>query len=127
MFVAIDYTASNGNPLDKDSLHYIDPTGAPNQYVSAINAVGQVLAPYDSDQKFPVWGFGGRVNGEKRHCFAVNMNDADPDVNGVQGIVDAYTNSFNTTKLSGPTYFTEIIQTATALGSSTWNPPNDQV
>ncbi|VAI57553.1 unnamed protein product [Triticum turgidum subsp. durum] len=32
LMVAIDYTASNGNPRLPDSLHYIDPSGRPNAY-----------------------------------------------------------------------------------------------
>lgn len=31
--VAIDFTGSNGNPMQPGTLHYIDPTGRPNQYI----------------------------------------------------------------------------------------------
>jgi hypothetical protein len=41
--VAIDFTASNGNPNDERSLHYRDPTGRPNQYVTAIQSVGEII------------------------------------------------------------------------------------
>ncbi|KAI3984476.1 hypothetical protein MKX01_000139 [Papaver californicum] len=41
--VAVDYTASNGNPRLPDSLHYIDPSGRPNAYQKAIKDVGDVL------------------------------------------------------------------------------------
>lgn len=38
-----------------------------------------------------VWGFGARVgNGPVRHCFPLNLNEADPNVTGVQGILDTY-------------------------------------
>jgi hypothetical protein len=30
--VAVDFTASNGNPLQPDSLHYFDPSGRLNAY-----------------------------------------------------------------------------------------------
>ena len=39
-------TASNGNPLDPSSLHYINPMGT-NEYLSAIWAVGQIIQDYD--------------------------------------------------------------------------------
>lgn len=44
--VGIDFTASNGNPLDPSSLHYINPMGS-NEYLSAIWAVGQIIQDYD--------------------------------------------------------------------------------
>lgn len=44
--VGIDFTASNGNPLDPSSLHYINPMGT-NEYLSAIWAVGQIIQDYD--------------------------------------------------------------------------------
>ena len=59
--MAIDFTASNGDPRDVRSLHYMDPRGRPNDYVQAIRAVGQVLEYYDTDKLFPVYGFGGRL------------------------------------------------------------------
>ena len=53
---AIDYTASNGAPEQKDSLHFI---GLSNQYEDVIKNVGVIIEPYDSDKLFPVFGFGG--------------------------------------------------------------------
>ena len=53
LVVAIDYTASNGNPVFPTSLHYMNPY-EPNEYMKAITAVGNVLASYDSDKQFPV-------------------------------------------------------------------------
>lgn len=45
--VGIDFTASNGNPRDPSSLHYINPMGT-NEYLSAIWAVGQIIQDYDT-------------------------------------------------------------------------------
>jgi len=38
--VAVDFTASNGDPNHPQSLHYRNPTGD-NQYALAIRAVGE--------------------------------------------------------------------------------------
>jgi hypothetical protein len=44
---AIDYTASNRDPKDPLSLHFQNNM---NQYEMAINQVGSILEPYDSDK-----------------------------------------------------------------------------
>ena len=76
--VAIDFTGSNGDPNLPNSLHYIDRTGRVlNQYQQAILSVGNVVAEYDTDKKFPVYGFGCKVrlpNGQwsvVQHSFPV--------------------------------------------------------
>jgi len=53
--VAIDFTASNGDPKKRDSLHYL---GKQNQYESAISEVGSILEPYSHDMMYPTFGFG---------------------------------------------------------------------
>ncbi|KAL5979561.1 hypothetical protein ACLOJK_019467 [Asimina triloba] len=71
--VAIDFTASNGNPRLPDSLHYIDPSGRFNAYQRAIIEVGEVVQFYDTDKRFPAWGFGARpIDGPVSHCFNLN-------------------------------------------------------
>jgi hypothetical protein len=56
----------SGNPLDRQSLHYIDPSGqAMNQYQGAISMVGEVLQFYDTDKRYPVYGFGGQFRTRK--------------------------------------------------------------
>ena len=112
--VAIDFTASNGDPREPDTPHYFHPPASKewNDYEKAIFAVGSILAKYDSDQKFPVWGFGAKYNGEVRHCFQCGT---EVEVEGVQGIMDAYRGVFRTPlTMSYPTKFTEVIQTAAA-------------
>ena len=48
--------------------------------------MASVLAPYDSDQLIPTFGFGARVppDGQVSHCFPLNFNYQKPDVYGVQ-------------------------------------------
>lgn len=89
LVVGIDFTGSNGDPRDPRSLHYIDPA-APNEYIRAIRSVGNVLAYYDSDKMFPVFGFGAQLTpgGPAAHDFNVTL-DNNPFVAGVEGIVQA--------------------------------------
>ena len=56
MVTAIDYTASNRDPSDPNSLHSLGPQ---NEYIKALYSVGHIVEPYDSDRSFPVFGFGG--------------------------------------------------------------------
>ena len=106
--IAIDYTESNGLPKDKDSLHYID---GENDYEKAIKSCVDILAYYDSDQLFPVYGFGGIPEGKKEvsHCFNINLNDNDPNVKGVDNIIAFYKESLKKVKLLGPTLFSPVI------------------
>eukprot|EP00250_Pteridium_aquilinum_P002723 c12946_g1_i1 orf=428-2179(+) len=116
-FVAIDFTASNGNPTQRDSLHYIDPTGRLNAYQAAIFAVGEVLEYYDSDKQFPVWGFGGRRNPDEpvSHCF--NLSNHSEEVTGIAGILEAYAQGIHSIRLAGPTIFGPIIERAAAIAT----------
>ncbi|XP_077865165.1 copine-8-like [Saccoglossus kowalevskii] len=72
--VAIDFTASNGNPSQPTSLHYINPY-EPNQYAKALQSVGEIIQDYDSDKMFPALGFGARVppDGRVSHEFFLVM------------------------------------------------------
>ena len=110
LVAAIDYTASNGNPSDRNSLHYM---GAHNQYESALSNVGMVVEPYDSDRSFPVFGFGGiprhlGVN-SVNHCFAMNGNPGDPNITGIQAIVETYRQTLPQIGLGGPTLFGPLL------------------
>jgi len=113
LMVAIDFTASNGDPRDRNSLHYMGGNTM-NQYQAALSAVGAVLEPYDSDNMIPAYGFGGKDRrGVTQHCFPLNGNPQDPEVRGIQGVLDAYNSAIRQWTLSGPTLFSEIIDTCT--------------
>lgn len=110
MCVAIDFTGSNGDPRRPGTLHHFSQVGQMNGYEKAITAVGGIVAKYDSDQLFPVFGFGAKYDGVVRHCFQVGQGK---EVHGVNGILDAYKGVFKTPLImSGPTVFTEVIQLA---------------
>ncbi|KAF9195288.1 Copine-8 [Haplosporangium sp. Z 767] len=114
LVVAIDFTQSNGDPRHPQSLHYRSPSGD-NDYTRAIRSVGNILQCYDTDKKFPVYGFGGRVNGQVSHCFALNGNPQYPEVDGVEGILAAYWHALQFAELYGPTNFSPVINQTAAI------------
>ena len=110
LWVAIDFTGSNGNPTLPNSLHYLGSKS--NQYETAIRACGDIVAYYDYDQKFPAFGFGGKFYGNPNvdHCFPLNGNPNDPEINGIDGILQTYRTVLNNTELWGPTHFHHFIE-----------------
>ncbi|CAN0354343.1 unnamed protein product [Pylaiella littoralis] len=122
--VAVDYTASNGMPSRPNSLHYHDPSGrTKNEYGQAILSVGGVLEYFDDDRKFPLYGFGGcPVRGAPtNHCFAVNGNEEDAEVEGIAGVLATYRESLTRVRLSGPTFFAPVISQAASMAAATMN------
>ncbi|XP_015370425.1 PREDICTED: copine-8-like, partial [Diuraphis noxia] len=108
--VAIDFTASNGNPSKPSSLHFIN-NASMNSYEQAMWSVVSIIEDYDSDKQFPVLGFGAKIppNGHVSHEFFVNMNPQNPHCFGVRGVLDAYRNCINQVQLYGPTNFAPVI------------------
>ncbi|XP_061644540.1 copine Va isoform X3 [Phyllopteryx taeniolatus] len=108
--VAIDFTASNGNPSQSTSLHYMNPYQM-NAYAMALKAVGEIIQDYDSDKMFPALGFGAKLppDGRVSHEFPLNGNLENPYCNGMEGILDAYHQSLKTVQLYGPTNFAPVV------------------
>eukprot|EP01083_Nonionella_stella_P282510 961296_1 len=128
LMVAIDFTGSNGDPRDYQSLHYINGD-TPSKYQYAVRQIGNILSSYDTDQKYPVWGFGGRFNNVMvegneywngvKHDFNLNLRAHDPEVAGIYGIEESYLHVIrqNVVQLSGPTLFQPVLQKAKAIAS----------
>ncbi|XP_029359756.1 copine-4 isoform X1 [Echeneis naucrates] len=116
--VAIDFTASNGDPRNSCSLHYIHPY-QPNEYLKALVAVGEICQDYDSDKMFPAFGFGARIPPDFKvsHDFAVNFNEENPECAGIQGVVEAYQACLPKLQLYGPTNIAPIIQKVASSAS----------
>ncbi|KAH0616520.1 hypothetical protein JD844_027680, partial [Phrynosoma platyrhinos] len=108
--VAIDFTASNGNPAHSTSLHYMNPYQL-NAYGMALRAVGEIIQDYDSDKMFPALGFGAKLppDGRVSHEFALNGNPQNPYCNGIDGVMEAYYMSLKSVQLYGPTNFAPVI------------------
>ena len=105
--IAIDYTESNGKPEDPSSLHYIN---GKDDYEDAIKSCGDIIAYYDYDQLFPVYGFGGIPPNENEvnHCFNINFNE-NPEIQGIDKIIEFYKRSLTEVKFYGPTHFAPVI------------------
>ncbi|CAH8573025.1 unnamed protein product [Dicrocoelium dendriticum] len=110
--IAIDFTASNGSPQVPGTLHY-STINHPSQYAMALQAVGEVISDYDSDNLFPAFGFGACVPPDNvvSHCFPLNGHIDNPYCQGIQGAMQAYAHSLRTVKFHGPTNFAPIINT----------------
>ncbi|XP_027857985.1 copine-9-like isoform X2 [Xiphophorus couchianus] len=108
--VAIDFTASNGNPSQPTSLHYMSPYQM-NAYAMALKAVGEIIQDYDSDKLFPAYGFGAKLppDGKISHGFPLNSNTENPNCVGIEGVLEAYFHTLRTVQLYGPTNFAPVI------------------
>lgn len=111
--IAIDFTASNGDPTRPGSLHYLDPMGLHmNPYEAALLAVGNIIKPYDTMGLFAGFGFGARLHGQTNppsHLFPLNGNDQHPYVSSVEDLLKVYRAKLKVTTLSGPTNFSPCI------------------
>ena len=112
LHVAIDFTGSNGNPMKPTSLHFMG-SSRPNKYIEVLRAVVSILAPYDSDQKIPCYGFGAKLpidNFAAAHmCFPLNGNADSPEITGLEEIVSAYQSTLDACRLSGPTHVAPLL------------------
>ncbi|XP_075951532.1 copine-9-like isoform X1 [Anarhichas minor] len=108
--VAIDFTASNGNPSQPTSLHYMSPYQM-NAYAMALKAVGEIIQDYDSDKLFPAYGFGAKLppDGKISHGFPLSGDAENPNCVGIEGVLEAYFQSLRTVQLYGPTNFAPVI------------------
>ncbi|CAG9321491.1 unnamed protein product [Blepharisma stoltei] len=111
LMIAVDFTSSNGDPNLSSSLHYLNPRIS-NQYEQALFSVADILLNYDSDKLVPIYGFGAEINRRVSHCFHMNSDPQDPNVYGLEGVMNAYKTSLRTVRLSGPTLFSQILERA---------------
>ena len=109
--IGIDFTGSNGDPDDEDTLHCRLPNMKKrNPYERAILSCANIMANYDFDQLFPVYGFGAVIKGHKNPsmCFNINFQE-DPNIQFVDNIMKEYYAVLDKIYFSGPTCFAPII------------------
>ena len=116
--VAVDFTASNGNPLDPSSLHYIHPH-SPNCYMVALRSVSNVIAKYNRHGKIAAFGFGAQTPPDYNvsHLFFLN-GGKDPHVLGVDGLLAAYRSALFSIRPYAPTDFSEVIYHVYTFGAA---------
>ena len=68
-------------------------------------------------------GFGGVVQsgGVAEHCFNLVPGGANTAAQGINGIMQAYNNAVQSVRLSGPTIFSQVLQTAIGISQSGMN------
>uniref|UniRef100_A0A8C7DNF5 Copine-4 n=1 Tax=Oncorhynchus kisutch TaxID=8019 RepID=A0A8C7DNF5_ONCKI len=122
--VAIDFTASNGDPKNSCSLHYIHPY-QPNEYLKALVAVGEICQDYDSSIPEDITLCceaclcvnSTLTRSQVSHDFAVNFDEDNPECSGIQGVVEAYQGCLPKIQLYGPTNIAPIIQKVASSAS----------
>lgn len=121
--IAVDFTASNGDPRSPQSLHYNNPQH-PNLYARALRSVGEIIQDYDSDKLFPALGFGAKVppDGHVSHELFLNGHDSNPYCQGIDGVLQAYYRTLNCVQLYGPTNFAPVINHIARLASDSGPP-----
>ena len=78
-------------------------------YEAVVQEIGGVLMTYDSDGRFPAFGFQGEF------CFPLNGIESDPSVEGINGMINSFRQALANVKLKGSTHFEPVIQRAAQL------------
>ena len=108
-FVGVDFTGSNGHPLDSGTLHF--RSGKLNEYQYAILSLGEILGNYSQNGYIGCYGFGACINKTPvSHAFPLNLNPDNPYLGNFPQLMEAYNNIFNFIDLSGPTNFAPLIR-----------------
>ena len=111
LIIGIDYTSSNGDPENENSLHYINNKN-PNDYEKCILTIGNIISNYNNDQLYPVYGFGAQIKNSKYddvcHCFPITF-EQNSAIKSINEIIEYYRNSFNNLTFSNQTFFCPII------------------
>ena len=107
--IGIDFTSSNLPPDNPKSFHYL--YGGMNDYELAIRACGPIVAYYDYNQSFPVYGFGAVIKGHNAvsDCFNINFKK-NPEIKTIDNVINEYHKCFHNIILAGPTRFCPLIE-----------------
>lgn len=82
--------------------------------MKCLKAVTTILDQYDSDGKYPFFGFGGVPEymgmTQVSHCFPLNGVKESPSIHGVDNLLEAYKKALPKIKMMGPTRFSRILK-----------------
>jgi len=110
--IGIDMSASNGGFSKgriESCLHRLYEDGTLNDYQKTIKVIGSVLEAYDTDKMIPVYGFGCKVDGKVEQCWPINEDDLNPEIDGIDSVLEVYEYAVRRVQFSGPTTFSEVI------------------
>jgi len=113
MTIAIDFTRSNGGPTNPASHHSTAHQADDSAYASVIRSLGEVIQKYDTDNMFPVYGFGAKIPPSYSvcsNCFALTGDFFEPEVEGIDGILKAYSRALQVVHFHGPSQLAEVIR-----------------
>jgi hypothetical protein len=105
------------------SLHSLAEEEGPNAYMQAIRAIGDILDQYDSDKKYPFYGFGGipsfaEDQATVSDCFPLSGDVENPEIEGIDAVLERYTETAKDTAMMGPTRFTDILRQAKNIATN---------
>lgn len=106
---AIDFTKSNKDVKQSNSLHYISPMKL-NYYQRCFKNFQSVLSQYSQDLKIGGFGFGAKVNypgfsSDVSHYFPLSGDKKTEYVDSPEKFEENYLKALDNVKLFGPTLF----------------------
>ena len=78
----------------------------------------ECIEDYDTDKKFPLFGFGAApkyddandFQGDTKGCFALNGKEDNPELDGIEGVMEEYRKRLPNIYLSGPSNFNPVFE-----------------
>jgi len=109
---AVDFTSSNKEYTNSNSLHVIRKAGGLNPYQKVINSLCEIILNYNFDKNAALLGFGGKPLGHAHtsHAFSLNGQEDNPWVPTTPNILETYKKAVYEVTLGGPTCFEHILR-----------------
>jgi len=131
---AIDLTSSNKDPRDPTSLHFLDPSGYPNEYEAVMRTLVNILLNYCSGDHIKALGFGANVppSYNVSHCFPLSFGGQEGICTGVEGLIRTYRETLakvfsHELQLYGPTVLSEVIRHCANATAQSYAGPSQRV
>ena len=103
---ALDFSSAKGHHAGDSEDQKL------SEYEKAIQQVGNVVAEYDSDNLFPVYGFGGTPQGAEAisHCFHLNGEEENPSIEGIDNVLATYRKNLPGITIGKTTKFAPVLE-----------------
>jgi len=94
-----------------------------NHYQKAISSLGTIISDYSTENKYSMYGFGALVGHTTQvsHCFQIGSEE----VEGLDGMMAAYSQCVHNVHFSGPTLFVPLISTLAAKAINLFKQKNE--